>query len=429
MNQSVGGARNFLRHQHSVAINKQTLNKRRIDSMAYYRRRRRSKKVDPKGDLDHSRLKRNILNSTDHANRTYVLEGVTPPSTEKLNEEIQVHIDAFTGLFTRVDSIISGKQIECKVSTNSPLAWTDGRDVYFGSDNLIKVFRDYLNTRKQNSGKDYLKALGHLRGLNYHEVAHCKFTPKRSSGFIRGVIALDKNAPYGSDNYYKAFNALEDMRIETLFSTLYPNSRHFFTDAVFNYILDAPSAGVISPWSYLLVYGRKFLPLNIRSGMRDIFLNDLQSPKTEKQVARFEQIIDAYRALTLSPKECNHAISLVTEFADLMQKLGGQNMLPEPTGGAGHENQTYNQQEKAQAGELQKRIEEEDSEEEDSEEEDSDGDSEAEELRHGDSDADGDKLKDSDGLSLGLSDADGDSDGLSDGDRLGDSLGDSLAIW
>ena len=58
-------------------------------------------------------------------------------------------------------------------------------------------------------------SVANLRGLNFHELSHILYTPRQGSEIVTWVKEND---------LFKAFNALEDQRIETLFTSRFPST-------------------------------------------------------------------------------------------------------------------------------------------------------------------------------------------------------------
>ena len=147
--------------------------------------------------------------------------------------------------------------------------------------------------------------LGELRGLNYHELAHCLFTPKRTSSLVKMILEEVKTTSNSSVSSHlpKIFNILEDARIESLFVAKYPASQYFFTDAVMKYIAKNPST-----FSFLLMDGRKYLPLGLRNTFRQQLLTGFSQNHfqqiSEKDLDLLSNLNDTFRSLSLTPSAC-----------------------------------------------------------------------------------------------------------------------------
>ena len=70
------------------------------------------------------------------------------------------------------------------------------------------------------------------------------------------------------NQYLQAANMLEDQRIETLLVARYPSVSPFLTATVARWLGNTPEA---ASSNYLLVRGRRYLPLEVRQAFRDLF--------------------------------------------------------------------------------------------------------------------------------------------------------------
>jgi hypothetical protein len=80
-------------------------------------------------------------------------------------------------------------------------AWSGASTVTFNS----RVIGD-LNDAKSIAG---------VKGLDLHEISHILYTSREGSEIFDFV---------SDNNYFMAYNALEDQRIETLFTAKYPST-------------------------------------------------------------------------------------------------------------------------------------------------------------------------------------------------------------
>ena len=243
----------------------------------------------------------NVLSRTSWHEQQQSLEKKVEQQADR--EVIAQYLEAFIALFGRVNSILAGRQIKCELSNNDALAFTDGNTVYFRFDNLETAFKSYINRQKWSITSNTLAQnklmdrLGELRGLNYHELAHCLFTPKRTSSLVKMIAEETKTTTNSSVAMHlpKIYNLLEDARIESLFVAKYPASQYFFTDAVMKYIAKNPSE-----FSFLLMDGRKYLPLELRS----VFRKTIAQKISEKDLDLLSDLNDTYRSLSLTPSAC-----------------------------------------------------------------------------------------------------------------------------
>jgi len=140
----------------------------------------------------------------------------------------------------KVDRIITGRQqiaVQCIESQhNEMIGCQQGNQIHLNIPKIKQLFND--------SKIDYI--IG-TKGINYHELAHLLFTEKSTFYDNRRLIE----------------GALEDCRIECLFSSLYPKAKTYFKHSYINLCvqdkgqnLDVPNLTLI-----LLTWGRrKFIP-------------------------------------------------------------------------------------------------------------------------------------------------------------------------
>jgi hypothetical protein len=163
-----------------------------------------------------------------------------------------------------------------------------------------------------------------VTGLNYHELAHCFFTPRLDSGYVANVR---------NHGWFQALNALEDQAAESRFVRLYSPSRHYFT-AIIAKLMAGEQECVTK--NYPLIAGRKFLPTDLRRLFRSNFVRPDLIPD-------FEQVIDAY-CDAIYPDDEGVMFSLVERYHILIMDALGNHPSPTSThgdlvdgdGGPGH---------------------------------------------------------------------------------------------
>ena len=305
-------------------------------------------------------------------------------------------------VFTRADSTLALRPINVHIvnQEGGAPAWSSANDVYFNASHINAEF-------------DVQQLLA-LNGLNFHELAHVRYTPRNGSEICQWVI---------DNNYWSAFNALEDQRIETLMTARFPSTVNWFVATVAQYLLNTPEAFATS---YALLRGRRYLPVDIRRMSREAF-------KSQEHVPAIIEIVDSYRTL-LYPRDTERAKELIERFNDILKSLpriddpNGDNSnddseqtsrkkLHDPNG---HDDRPFNghessdsrpapKEEQQQDAERSKKIDKEDdatSSESDSSPSDSDDDSDSENGCPAPTDSD----DDSDSEGTGDSDSDSDSD-------------------
>ena len=111
-----------------------------------------------------------------------------------------------------------------------------------------------------------------------------------------------------------AYNALEDQRIETLFTSKYPSTIDWFTSTILIHFVDNKKAFTTS---YPLLRGRRYLPTELRAKSRNAYPH-------QHQIDEISEIVDAYRTL-IFPADTETGKDLIRRFNDLLPKgQGGQ---------------------------------------------------------------------------------------------------------
>lgn len=145
------------------------------------------------------------------------------------------------------------------------------------------------------------------KGLSLHEVCHILFTPRSGTDIVRWVVDNGKG---------RAFNALEDQRIETLMVGRFGDPVvPWLTAVVAQHLVSKPEQ---LQTAFPLIRGRKYLPLELRQACRDLYAH-------QEDVAELSSIIDEYRLL-LYPQDTQRGIELITRYAQLIKGI-------EPEGG------------------------------------------------------------------------------------------------
>jgi hypothetical protein len=287
-------------------------------------------------------------------------------------------------VFQRANSVIALRPIKVHIvnDENGAPAWSGANDVWF---NEAKI-NDKFDT----------ETLLSIQGLDFHELAHVRYTPRNGSEICLWVI---------ENNYWKAFNALEDQRIETLMVGRFPSTVNWLTATVAQFILNTPEA---IENAYPLLRGRRYLPLEIRQLAREHYAK-------QENIVALAEVIDEYRLL-LFPDDTERAKELITRFAELIQ---GDN-LADPNG---HEARPFQGHESSDSRPAPKREQERDRKNAEKQEKELDKEDTQSSSADSDSDSDSDS-DDSDSQSNSDSNSDSDSDSSSD-DSGGNGAGDS----
>lgn len=212
---------------------------------------------------------------------------------EEERQERALRLQALCRVYEQADRVLSGDPVQVHVVDDGPApAWSDGQSIWINAAQI----------------EDFdLAELTQINGLNFHELAHHLYTPRKGTELVKWVI---------SNGYQNAFNILEDQRIETLLTGRYPAIVPYLTATVVRW-LGQDMQSVQS--NYLCIRGRRYLPLNIRHAFRDMFVR----PDLINDIGR---IVDEYRLLAFSG-DYKRAMTLIEEFNGLLNDM---NMNQQP---------------------------------------------------------------------------------------------------
>ncbi len=162
-------------------------------------------------------------------------------------------------------------------------------------------------------GEDHFKNLHDIDtvvavlGANYHEIAHLLFSPLSGSDFMDQIK--------GDDVLFRAFNYLEDARIEALFVARYETAKKYFLSTFLDVMLKVPNHESM----FLISHGRRFVPLDLRLELEQMFKEEYLV--TDYDMEEFKRIIDSYRRLDNRKfTKFGSALRLVNEFAYLLKR-------------------------------------------------------------------------------------------------------------
>lgn len=142
-----------------------------------------------------------------------------------------------------------------------------------------------------------------LKGLTLHEISHILLSPRSGTEFRQWTT---------DSKMHRAWNALEDQRIESQLIALYPSIKDWFVATMTEYLLKSPQQWRLA---FPLIHGRKYLDPKVRGIVRKAF-------KYPERVAEFSRIIDEYRTLNLSNDEdIETAKVLVEQYHELTKDM------------------------------------------------------------------------------------------------------------
>lgn len=202
-------------------------------------------------------------------------------------EEQQERLRNLARTFEKVNRVLTNRNdVRCAVESNPQVnapAWSDGRTVTF---NLLHV-------GSITSIDDIIK----ITGLNYHELSHLLFTPRPTSWYGQKI---------SEEGLEQWANILEDQRIETLLTGMYPATAPYFVATFMSYCLADPSM-----WerNHLLARGRHYLSRKVRDEFAARF-------KRQDVITDVNDIIDEYRLLAY-PRDKERMLSLTEQLRDL----------------------------------------------------------------------------------------------------------------
>lgn len=153
-----------------------------------------------------------------------------------------------------------------------------------------------------------IASLVHLtKGLVYHEGGHIKFT----TPFNVLVDMSGMDLPFGSRHeLMRAWNVLEDQRMETAMCSLSPVLAKYFTSIVINVVINKNDVSSNWPW----LAGRTYLPSSIREFFREAANTHTQS----HLITEINECVMRYRKST----DAKEMVSCVVQFAGLLTKWG-----------------------------------------------------------------------------------------------------------
>lgn len=301
------------------------------------------------------------------------------------NTKERQRIEAMARVFTKTDRVLSGNPINVTVEDTPYIAapsWTDGKTITFNKGLVGNV----------TTVEDIIR----LSGLNYHELAHVLYTPRSGTKVVKAIQA---------EGLHNAFNVLEDQRIETFLTSLYPSTIPYLVSTFVRYCIQSDAS-----WrtNFVLMHGRRYLPSDIRNEFRKRFAR-------QDLIPAFAAIIDEYRTLVY-PSDGDRGVELVREFQTLLDRLNDS--VQDPHGHSTHQRPDINSGRPESAAEQREASDSV-----------ADADKELEErdAEREQSKGSGDKSDDSDDESKGEgqdSDSDSDdTDNSDDGDSEGDGEG------
>lgn len=222
------------------------------------------------------------------------------PARDEETQERAVRLNALCRVYEQADRVLTGDPVLVHVVPDGPApAWSDGASITINASEIEDMD---------------LETLTQVNGLNYHELCHHLYTPRKGTTLMQWVL---------DNNYMRAFNILEDQRIETLFVARYPSVAPYLTATVARWLSNEPEEGMAN---YVCIRGRRYLPVEIRQAFRDVFA----SPEV---IPAIIDIVDQYRLLAF-PRDYEVAKELIERFYnEVLIPMGLDNSGPLEFGG------------------------------------------------------------------------------------------------
>jgi len=203
------------------------------------------------------------------------------------DQQTSERLTSLAGIFQSTDRILTGDAVDVKLEYRPEIevaAWTDGSTITFNSSQVTQSDSESVEL---------------VNGLNFHELAHVMFTPRRGSSLVSWVTDND---------HQMAFNILEDQRIETFMTVKYPSTIPWLSAMISRWVM----SGGAEEKGYLFVRGRKYLDPRLRGAVRaDYERQDL--------LPEIDSIVDSYRTLVFS-RDQEIARGLIERFAAILDE-------------------------------------------------------------------------------------------------------------
>ena len=217
--------------------------------------------------------------------------------TQKKETLKRNRVGALASVFSKALSVLTTHKISVNVvdrkEMNAP-AWSSTKEVWL---NLAQIKDDFT-----------ARSITSLNGLSFHELGHLRYTPRNGSNLVQKIKEEQEQ-----NELWEAFNCLEDSRIEFLLTGWLPSIKSWLTATMCDYLLSDDEA--ISR-AFPLVYGRKYLPIELRQLASDKFIK----PEIQQELA---DVIDEYNSLVFTGNDeyTEQVFNLIKKFSELLKEL------------------------------------------------------------------------------------------------------------
>lgn len=223
--------------------------------------------------------------------------------------EDKSRLDSISNVYQTADKIITSEDISVTVVRDSSMettAMNNGREIIYNA-SLIEDLD--------------VETIVSMNGTNYHELAHILYSPRAGSALGQHVNKYQMR---------RAYNMLEEARIERLVVAKYPATRLSLEAMVLEYALK----GDPETWAdtFPVITARRYLDIELRQMIADRFINKYGAELAQQ----VNKIVTEYSTLSF-PKDFTRGIELISEYSNL---VGTDNTNPKdypvPSAGDGH---------------------------------------------------------------------------------------------
>lgn len=204
-------------------------------------------------------------------------------------------------------TIMTERQIRTRLTeagAGAPPAWSTSNTITFNADSIGDL-RSPLEVAS-------------MKGLQIHELSHIFFTPRSGSALSQWVLA---------NGYHKAWNILEDQRIETLFVARHPNLTPWFKGVIYRHLLETPQQ---IQGAYPFIVGREYLSAEVRARVRKAYV-------APQHIAELKALVGEYRTMVfvgrIDPDLLQRAQDIIARFHAILTETNA--LMPEPPTGTG----------------------------------------------------------------------------------------------
>jgi hypothetical protein len=221
--------------------------------------------------------------------------GPTLTNTDEMDPKLErmLRMCAVAGKFS---STLALKPIRAEIVDDPNLeapAWSDAENIWFNANKLGEL-----------SDPEVVVS---IKGLILHETAHIMLTPRTGSGLVKDIKAKD---------LWRAFNALEDMRIETFMTARFSNVDDWLMATIAQHLLSHPKMYSVA---FPILVGRRYLPQAVRNEVRRLY-------EKPKDIPEITSLVDEYIQMNLGDsKNYTRALEIITRFNELVDSIQNQN--------------------------------------------------------------------------------------------------------